>query len=150
MRFLGVKNAAKKIVSPLVDLLGWYNYIIQTSEDRQPIWLVLTYHRVIIEKTEDPYRLGMCVTQQTFEKQIAFLREYFEPIQLGDGISRIQQGLKIPRRAVSITFDDGYADNLYNALPILHRYAVPATIFVITGGLEIGSHMWWDRVIAAL
>jgi peptidoglycan/xylan/chitin deacetylase (PgdA/CDA1 family) len=145
-----MKKAVKAIVPPFIDSLGCYDYIIRAAESQQPIWLVLTYHRVISESTQDPYRLGMCVIKQTFERQIAFFKEYFEPIQLGEGILRIQQGSSMPHRAVSITFDDGYADNLYNALPILQQYAMPATIFVTTSGLETGSPMWWDRVITAL
>jgi peptidoglycan/xylan/chitin deacetylase (PgdA/CDA1 family) len=50
--------------------------------------------------------------------------------------------------AVAITFDDGYADLLANAKPLLERADVPATAFVVAGGL--GRPFWWDELAALL
>jgi peptidoglycan/xylan/chitin deacetylase (PgdA/CDA1 family) len=50
----------------------------------------------------------------------------------------------LPRHTVVITFDDGYADTLYEALPILQQYEIPATVFVTTGNL--GQEFWWDKL----
>ena len=52
----------------------------------------------------------------------------------------------LPRRAVVVTFDDGYADNCWQALPILERHAVPATFFVTTGYLRETRRFWWDEL----
>lgn len=49
----------------------------------------------------------------------------------------------LPRRAVWLTFDDGYANNL-GLLPILRRYGVPATVFVTSGNILSGEAFWWD------
>jgi peptidoglycan/xylan/chitin deacetylase (PgdA/CDA1 family) len=46
-----------------------------------------------------------------------------------------------PARSVVVTFDDGYADNRSAAHPILRRYGIPATIFVVTGAVG-GSNDW--------
>lgn len=46
-------------------------------------------------------------------------------------------------RFVVITFDDGYADNLTCALPILEKYAAPFTLYVTTDLVEGGGFLWW-------
>ena len=56
---------------------------------------------------------------------------------------------KLPERAVCVTFDDGYLDNLELALPILKRCKVAATVFVATDFID-GDLMWNDRVIEAI
>mgnify|MGYP003886498345 CR=1 FL=1 len=48
-----------------------------------------------------------------------------------------------PRQFVLITFDDGYRDNLYNALPILQKYNAPALINVPTGAVTRDLYCWW-------
>ncbi len=54
----------------------------------------------------------------------------------------------LPKAAVSITFDDGYRDNLEVATPILAAHGLTATFFIATGFLE-GEWMWNDRIIEA-
>jgi peptidoglycan/xylan/chitin deacetylase (PgdA/CDA1 family) len=53
---------------------------------------------------------------------------------------------RIPRRAVVITFDDGYADNLHNATPLLERQGVPATFFLSSGYVGQDQEFWWDEL----
>jgi peptidoglycan/xylan/chitin deacetylase (PgdA/CDA1 family) len=48
--------------------------------------------------------------------------------------------------SVAITFDDGYVDNLENALPVLERHAIPATLFVSTGYIGNSTGYWWDQL----
>jgi peptidoglycan/xylan/chitin deacetylase (PgdA/CDA1 family) len=51
---------------------------------------------------------------------------------------------------VVLTFDDGYADNLWNAKPLLEQYEVPATVFVTSGSADSPSEFWWDDLERAL
>jgi peptidoglycan/xylan/chitin deacetylase (PgdA/CDA1 family) len=50
-----------------------------------------------------------------------------------------------PRETVCITLDDGYADNLYVARPLLERLHMPATVFVVAGQAALGTEFWWDE-----
>src|SRR5262249_50361273 len=52
----------------------------------------------------------------------------------------------VPRRAVVVTLDDGYADNLRNAEPLLRRHDVPATCFLTAGLLGLRRFFWWDEL----
>ena len=47
---------------------------------------------------------------------------------------------------VAVTFDDGYADNLYEAVPALERFDVHATFFVTSGRSSPGREFWWDEL----
>lgn len=64
-------------------------------------------------------------------------------------IKHHEQGLPIPRRTFVVTFDDGYANNLYQALPILQRLGVPATIFLATAYLDSRRPLPFDDWAAA-
>ena len=106
---------------------------------------ILIYHRVL--PVPDPLRPGEAVAE-TFERQMAFLARHFAVLPLPEAVQQLQKG-SLPRRTVCITFDDGYADNLTVALPILERYRLPATVFVATGYLD-GGRMFNDAVIDAV
>ena len=89
--------------------------------------LVLMYHSIDNQKLK---RLsGIRVSIKNFEKQIAYLsRNGYTSYTLNE---MIEQKDKLPPKSVVITFDDGYKDNITNALPILKKYNFKATIFVI-------------------
>lgn len=107
-----------------------------------PSALVLTYHRVT-DLERDPQLLA--VSPANFEAQVALLAERYRPMPLADLLDALSNK-RIPGGAVSITFDDGYEDNLTAALPILEHYRTPATVFVSSGYLDAGREFWWDEI----
>lgn len=102
--------------------------------------LILGYHS-IAEPANDPY--SACVTPQHFSEQLEVLSRVGRVISLRTLVRSLQQR-RVPNRAVVLTFDDGYADVLYHAKPLLERYQAPATVFMTTGSL--GQEFWWDRL----
>jgi|SRR5215475_10437819 len=104
--------------------------------------LILMYHRVT-ELPNDPYLLA--VTPKHFAEQMEAIRRYCIPMRLGELVDELQDG-NIPNRAVVVTFDDGYADNLHQAKPLLERYEIPATVFVTAGQVGSRREFWWDEL----
>jgi peptidoglycan/xylan/chitin deacetylase (PgdA/CDA1 family) len=104
---------------------------------------VLAYHRVATP-THDPWDL--CVSADRFDEQLAVLRDVgtIEPLGAVLGASATAR-LRRRRPRFAVTFDDGYLDNLTDALPVLERHDAPATVFVPTGMLDMPS-FWWDRL----
>jgi peptidoglycan/xylan/chitin deacetylase (PgdA/CDA1 family) len=104
--------------------------------------LILLYHRVA-DLRSDPWSLG--VTPSHFAEHLEVLQRYAYPMEL----RQLSQGLlngNLPDRSVLVTFDDGYADNLHNAKPVLERYNVPATFFLTTGYIGHEREFWWDEL----
>jgi peptidoglycan/xylan/chitin deacetylase (PgdA/CDA1 family) len=106
---------------------------------------ILIYHRVIPEP--DPlFPEQVCARQ--FDSQLAVLDRWFTVLPLREAIVKLRDGA-LPVRAACVTFDDGYADNVSVALPILRRRRVPATFFLATAFID-GGRMWNDIVIEAV
>lgn len=123
-----VKSSVRSTVcTPLNRLL---NYL-------DPPVLVLLYHRVT-SLPSDPEMLA--VTPDNFRAQMRYLKENFPVVRFEEDWARA------PKPAVVITFDDGYADNALEALPILEEVGVPATFFVSTGTIGTRSEFWWHEL----
>ena len=106
----------------------------------------LTYHRVLPLPEAARYPIqAMVMPRDLFESQIAYLAREFTVLPLADAVRLLGEGT-LPRRAVAVTFDDGYVDNYQYAWPILRRYGIPATMFLVTGALDRKIRLWWDDV----
>ena len=103
---------------------------------------ILLYHRVAAPATDVH---GLSVDPDHFEEQMAWLARHAQPMPLVD-LAEAARARRLPERAVAVTFDDGYVDNLTVAQPILTRHAVPATFFVPAGPIEAGGEFWWDAL----
>lgn len=106
---------------------------------------IFVFHRVL--PAPDPLFPDE-VDTVAFDRMLGWIASWFRILPLADGIAQLRRG-ELPARAAAITFDDGYADNLTQALPILQRHHAPATLFVATGFLD-GGRMWNDTVIEAV
>ncbi|MEN8130473.1 MAG: polysaccharide deacetylase family protein, partial [Pseudomonadota bacterium] len=104
--------------------------------------LILMYHR-IHESAPDPWSL--CVSPHYFAEHIEVLKSLVSILSLSS-LCRALRDVNLPDGGVAITFDDGYADNLHTAAPILERHAVPATVFVATGQPGSKREFWWDEL----
>lgn len=113
---------------------------------------VLTYHRVLEPDAIEPYFPQLVSAYPSdFEQQISWLSRNYEVIDIDSVLSVLESGKKLPRRAVLVTFDDGYPDFAETAWPILKAYGVPATLFVPTNYPgDSCKAFWWDELYASL
>lgn len=86
--------------------------------------IILFYHRVADDRAND-----WTCSNAMFARQIRWLRQRFEMVSLAEARRRVASGVN-RHPCVTITFDDGYADNCQHALPLLIREGIPCTYFV--------------------
>ncbi len=112
--------------------------ILQQPGAIQPT--LLFYHKV----QRRPFGVwgDPALDQRQFEQQVAFLAREYQPIRLAELVAGLQGKALLPDRAVVLTFDDGYRNNLVVAAPILRHYGVPATFFLTTGLIGTSRWMW--------
>jgi peptidoglycan/xylan/chitin deacetylase (PgdA/CDA1 family) len=103
--------------------------------------VVLGYHRVVHDP-QDPFEIA--VSPDDFAAHLEVIASTARPLFLREAARAVARGDALPRRAVVLTFDDGYADTVEQVLPMLERREVPATVFVTTGSL--GREYWWDEL----
>lgn len=100
---------------------------------------VLLYHSV----DKNPHRDRYTVTPSRFARQMSWLRwTRRRVLPLEDLVADWTSGRPPPPRAVAVTFDDGYRNNVTAAWPVLRRLSFPATLFLVTG--HAGGHNEWD------
>src|SRR3954469_24009177 len=104
--------------------------------------VILMYHRVA-DLDADPW--GLSVSPTHFEEHLRVLRSLGTVMSLTQLVDGLQQG-RIPRRAVVVTFDDGYADNVEVALPLLEQHRVSSTVFLASGAIDRQREFWWDEL----
>jgi peptidoglycan/xylan/chitin deacetylase (PgdA/CDA1 family) len=109
---------------------------------------ILGYHRVQDKINSEEYSSGLSVETSAFDQQILHVNNKHTVVSLSDLFHKLSQKDKSFKNLASITFDDGYKDNITNALPILEKYNCPATIFIckdfVTGKLV----PWWYEIEA--
>jgi len=102
----------------------------------RPNILILGLHRVGYPPKNAKIR-GLFISPKLLAFQIKFLR------MLGYRFMTLKDAMTASSGRIAVlTFDDGYADNFTNALPILEKYNVPATLFIITNDIGKKSVVW--------
>jgi len=131
--------------------LSWFfyysgiNYLFYKIGNRKTF--ILVYHRVPDLNSNFSFDSSLVSSSvDNFKRQIQYLSEKYNIISLEKFGQYHKKKINPPRNSVVITFDDGYCDNYEHAYPILKKYKLPATIFVITDAIEKNVLLWWDKV----
>jgi len=106
---------------------------------------VLMYHYVLdTEKAKKDKRI---ITPNTLEAQLHFLKvNDYNVIPLEEFAQMLKENKGIPRNTVVLTFDDGHLDNYENAYPLLKKYNMPATMFVIVNSLSEPNFVTHEQI----
>ncbi len=110
---------------------------------------ILMYHN--LNDNYAPENANIEMTPSEFEEQIsALLQAGYTPISLYQYVDWEKGDGKLPKKPIIITFDDGYLNNYTHAFPIVKKYNIPITIFVITDymGMTDGvtyPHFTWQQ-----
>ena len=107
---------------------------------------VLMYHHLAEICPEG--QEGMTASTATFRAHMEALKaagyESVTPRQMAD---YVQYGTALPKKPILITFDDGYIDNYTNAMPILKKYGMRATVFVVPGFTGVqANYLNWEQL----
>lgn len=117
--------------------------ILRTNRAR--LLTILNYHRIVPER--DPMR-PLATTAADFQWQMALLANHFNPLSLTDAVELLARD-QLPKRAICVVLEDGYADSLNCAWPILRQLQIPATLFVTPAHLGV-DRTWQDTVIEVI
>lgn len=110
----------------------WLRAAERARQGTAPV-VVLFYHRVADEHVNE-----WTLRTRQFVRQLDWLQRHCDLVSLEEAQRRIRNGVN-RRLAVSITFDDGYAENCDTALPLLIRRGVPCTYFVSLHHVQHGE-----------
>jgi len=142
----GLEELFEKVFESVVFL--WFVRLVLTLSSRrvvgQPRLNILNYHRVV--QTPDPLQPDY-VTKVQFEKEMKWIATHCNVLPLAEAVVLLKRG-ELPSKAVAVTFDDGYADNFTDALPILQKHSLAATFFVTTEYLRKPPK--WDILIECI
>ncbi|MDP4685624.1 MAG: polysaccharide deacetylase family protein [Salibacteraceae bacterium] len=144
---LGVfRKAAREIVFPCIVGIGADKLLSAFAGNGL---LNIMYHGVV-EKDSNYFSPRHLVRDQ-FERQLVYIKKNFDIVTQEEAFKIVNEKRKLSRKTVAISFDDGFANNLDTALPLLEKHNVPVTIFISTMGLVEDSVLCqWAEYIAAL
>jgi peptidoglycan/xylan/chitin deacetylase (PgdA/CDA1 family) len=134
---------ASRVTHELLKYSGVTALALRWQAGRLPI---LMYHGVCPDAlAKAPWMPTYFTTVGAFARQMRFVRERCQPLDLLEAVAALGAG-RLPRHAVVVSFDDGYANNVTLAGAILGDLGIPAVIFVTTGHTATGELYNHDRL----
>jgi peptidoglycan/xylan/chitin deacetylase (PgdA/CDA1 family) len=115
---------------------------------RPPAAIILTYHSVRNRVEDGAEWIGPGITHaaDVFSRQMELIASRFHPVTLEEIGAFVRDGSALPRRAVAITFDDGFLDNVECAAPILQRFGISAAFYLMVSQIGGDDAPWYSRI----
>ena len=134
-----IKSWIRELLHFGVTLYPW------SSKFKGNYGLILNYHSISSAKSAKPLWPGLSVDEKNFTAQIRWLKANYRIVSMSDFIDEYLEGFP-HGTSVTLTFDDGWRDNFEVARPILHKYGIPASIYLSTGHIDSGDPFWWMKI----
>ena len=144
----------KRVKTAVASILGrtGMDRVVGSLAGAGPVPVVIAYHRVVEDfassaETSIP---SMLVTLRTLERHLDWIGRRFQFVSLDELGSRLETGTDLDKPIAAITFDDGYRDFYFHALPLLKKKGIPAALFVVTGLVGSTRPQTHDRLYLLL
>ncbi|MEO5616412.1 MAG: polysaccharide deacetylase family protein, partial [Candidatus Eisenbacteria bacterium] len=125
----------------------WLLSLLPGGPVKGPRLTIVRHHRVYADGDQPLYRLG--VAARVLEAQLALFKSAgLSPLTVSEGLSRLAENTR--GHWLALSFDDGYADNVERALPLLRKAGARATFYLTAGLMERRRPAWWDVLAHAL
>ncbi len=141
MRLL--RKTCRRVVFPMIVAVRG-DKILQKTTDHSI--LNIMYHGVVSENSN--YFSPRHLTKEQFERHLKYFRKEYDIVTIREALEYKRNGFRPGKKTISVSFDDGYLNNMINALPLLEEYNIKATFFitgVCTEELDIRA-LWPDIV----
>jgi peptidoglycan/xylan/chitin deacetylase (PgdA/CDA1 family) len=136
------KSLSRKVIFPSIVFLG-AEKCFSAFTGKQ--CLILNYHGVVKNFNQKLSKNHLSVRQ--FQKHLTYFKNNFDVVSLTEAFEIYRSGIKLKKKTLVITFDDGYLNNLTNALPLLKSNSFPATIFVTAQSVVNPKNgLWYDQI----
>ncbi|MFO7156083.1 MAG: polysaccharide deacetylase family protein [Pseudomonadota bacterium] len=144
------RRAVKQAAAVALDRSGARRWIAERDRRRAGGRRVqiFAWHRVVPDFDRMVRRVipGLLTSTETFERQLAWLRENYEVVSLDEALEALAGGRRGERDLCVLTFDDGYLDFAEHAAPVLRRLGLPALVYVTSGVADSGLPLLHDRL----
>lgn len=108
--------------------------------------LTRKYARILMYHRFGAHGQARRMSANVFEEHVRYLARNFTPRPLREVVDRLRSQRSFDSRSVVLTVDDGYRDFLEYAYPVLRRYRVPATLYVVTEFADGRRWLWFDAL----
>ena len=139
-RLTGARAAARHFLCAT----GYYQRRVRQQPYRGVA--VLAYHGVPAAQGPQVPSPALHVTAQRLDEHCRLLRNLCRVLTFDEWHRAVAGDIPMPERAVLVTFDDGYASMLTEALPVLEKHGIPAVMFVCTDPIARGRRFWFDAM----
>jgi peptidoglycan/xylan/chitin deacetylase (PgdA/CDA1 family) len=144
------RRAVKRVLATALSKAGVCAVLGTLARGFAP--LILGYHRVVEDfwgKSQDSIP-GMLVSRRMLEQHLDHIGRTHRFVSLDELAAKLSTGGELPSHLAALTFDDGYRDVYEQAVPLLLRKGIPATVFVVSdliGAKQLQIH---DRLFRLL
>jgi peptidoglycan/xylan/chitin deacetylase (PgdA/CDA1 family) len=142
-----LRSSAAPVVKAALLKAGGYAALRALAPSRQ--LAILRYHAICGPEGYEYADPGICISPEAFETHVRYLSTHYNILRLEDAAARLRARDALPRNAVVITFDDGYADNLA-AARVLAKFGATATFYITAGCLHGGLPFWPSEIRALI
>jgi peptidoglycan/xylan/chitin deacetylase (PgdA/CDA1 family) len=138
-----IKSISRKVIFPVaVNLLKIQKPILYLSKKK---CIIINFHGVTNINGFKFNNRHLAVGE--FEKLLIYFKNNFNVVPLSE-IFQIKENKILPtKKTIALTFDDGYENNFSIALPLLKKYNIPATFYIISKGLSDNNYYVWPDIV---
>jgi peptidoglycan/xylan/chitin deacetylase (PgdA/CDA1 family) len=105
------------------------------------------YHSVMDRPEQHGASFGGIIhPTSVFAGQMEIVARHYHPVSLDDVVEMLEGRKSLPKRAVAVTFDDGYTDNYEIAAPVLNQFGIRAAFYVVVNSIDRAKLPWPIRV----